>query len=322
MTTHQQSEPNAQPASEARVVSKPGAAIKVTQIPIPPDVQREIARGLELGTKAAETLGGPPRLAASDDPPWESLSRQAELRRESLVEKFKKIYEAGGKAWEGVITGRDANGVCQVCGAEGRELHREECPVVSRRYADLELTNHDSNSGTLDGTGHLLIAPPASEASGREESLNSLEARLAADIRAIDGNHDKGAAELAEQLIARGWHPAPAGEREEVERLRERIAVMDKRYADMTELSIDQSRFLFALAKGNPIPERGMDLHARRLALEASERAAALEASHAALQVKLDAVAGLLRRISGWDHMDTAADGAYWLAEIAAALAE
>jgi hypothetical protein len=204
MTKHQ-SEPNAQPASEARVVSKPGAAIKVTQIPIPPDVQREIARGLELGTKAAETLGGPPRLAASDDPPWESLSRQAELRRESLVEKFKKIYEAGGKAWEGVITGRDANGVCQVCGAEGRELHREECPVVSRRYADLELTNHDSNSGTLDGTGHLLIAPPASKPSGREESLNSLEDRLAADIRAIDGNHDKGAAELAEQLIARGW---------------------------------------------------------------------------------------------------------------------
>jgi hypothetical protein len=131
--------------------------------------------------------------------------------------------------------------------------------------------------------------PPASEPSGREESLNSLEARLAADIRAIDGNHDKGAAELAEQLIARGWHPAPAGEREEVERLRERIAVMDKRYADMTELSIDQSRFLFALAKGNPIPERGMDLHARRLALEASERAAALEASHAALLSELQA---------------------------------
>jgi hypothetical protein len=87
-----------------RVISKPGAAIKVTQIPIPPDVQREIARGLELGTKAAESA-----------------------------------------------------------------------------------------------------QPPASEPSGREESLNSLEARLAADIRAIDGNHDKGAAELAEQLIARGW---------------------------------------------------------------------------------------------------------------------
>jgi glyoxylase-like metal-dependent hydrolase (beta-lactamase superfamily II) len=49
------------------------------------------------------------------------------------------------------------------------------------------------------------LQPPASEPSGREESLNSLEARLAADIRAIDGNHDKGAAELAEQLIARGW---------------------------------------------------------------------------------------------------------------------
>jgi hypothetical protein len=59
--------------------------------------------------------------------------------------------------------------------------------------------------------------PPASEPSGREESLNCLEARLAADIRAIDGNHDKGAAELAEQLIARGWHPALSGEREEVE---------------------------------------------------------------------------------------------------------
>jgi hypothetical protein len=76
---------------------------------------------------------------------------------------------------------------------------------------------------------------PASEASGREESLNSLEARLAADIRAIDGNHDKGAAELAEQLIARGWHPAaPAGEREddvaklrrENERLTDKIFLM------------------------------------------------------------------------------------------------
>jgi hypothetical protein len=65
--------------------------------------------------------------------------------------------------------------------------------------------------------------PPASEPSWMEESLNSLEDRLAADIRAIDGNHDKGAAELAEQLIASGWHPAQAGEREEVERLREQV---------------------------------------------------------------------------------------------------
>jgi hypothetical protein len=74
--------------------------------------------------------------------------------------------------------------------------------------------------------------PPASEPSGKEESLNSLEARLAADIRAIDGNHDKGAAELAEQLIARGW----------------------------------------------------------------LSQAARLEASHAALQSKLDAVAGLVEK--------------------------
>jgi hypothetical protein len=44
-----------QPASKPRVISKPVAAIKATQIPIPPDVQREIARGLELGTKAAES---------------------------------------------------------------------------------------------------------------------------------------------------------------------------------------------------------------------------------------------------------------------------
>ena len=28
---------------------------------------------------------------------------------------------------------------------------------------------------------------------------------LAADIRAIDGNHDKGAGAIAEALIARGW---------------------------------------------------------------------------------------------------------------------
>lgn len=35
--------------------------------------------------------------------------------------------------------------------------------------------------------------------------LNRMEAELAEDIRAIDGNHDKGAGELAEQLVARGW---------------------------------------------------------------------------------------------------------------------
>jgi hypothetical protein len=74
--------------------------------------------------------------------------------------------------------------------------------------------------------------PPASEPSGKEESLNSLEDRLAADIRAIDGNHDKGAAELAEQLIARGWF----------------------------------------------------------------SQSARLEASHAALQAKLDGVAGLVKK--------------------------
>jgi hypothetical protein len=107
-------------------------------------------------------------------------------------------------------------------------------------------------------------AQPASEPSGREESLSSLEARLAADIRAIDGNHDKGAAELAEQLIARGWF----------------------------------------------------------------SQSARLEASHTALQAKLDAVAGLVKKWRAWSRgigkSPVAAQWAYTRCadELAAALAE
>jgi hypothetical protein len=125
--------------------------------------------------------------------------------------------------------------------------------------------------------------PPASEPSGMEESLNSLEARLAADIRAIDGNHDKGAAELAEQLIARGWHPAPAGERE--------AKTLESINALVREFGFGQGELDDDLAG---CLRRAVDGQA--------ERFKALEASNAALQVKLNAVAGLVEKWRGWSR--------------------
>jgi hypothetical protein len=189
--------------------------------------------------------------------------------------------------------------------------------------------------------------PPASEPSGREESLNSLEARLAADIRAIDGNHDKGAAELAEQLIARGWHPATPrvqdgeGERPSVRANREsavrflsaQIAALEadrdtlkKSRDDLSEAvklyrkavddagcppgaspyhwltmilaelnGADQACNILRAAYDNVV---GGKASSADILLGAMQHAAALEASHASLQAKLDAVAEASRKAS------------------------
>jgi hypothetical protein len=224
--------------------------------------------------------------------------------------------------------------VCSICG-------NKRCPKAEYHgYAC-------SGSNDTAQTPVIAAQPPASEPSGREESLNSLEARLAADIRAIDGNHDKGAAELAEQLIARGWHPAPRGvqdgegelpsvianresavrflsakiaaieaERDTLKKSRDDLAEAVKLYrkaADdagcppgaspyhwltmiLAELNgADQACNILRAAYDNVV---GGKASSADILLGAMQHAAALEASHASLQAKLDAVAEASRKAS------------------------
>ena len=73
--------------------------------------------------------------------------------------------------------------------------------------------------------------------------------------------------------------------------------------------------------------ESAISSHRSRLLVEAADALAVLEAENRALldvadvEAERDAALRLLRRLSEWDHMDTAGDGAYWRQEIDAFLA-
>jgi hypothetical protein len=134
--------------------------------------------------------------------------------------------------------------------------------------------------------------------------------------------------------VLEGRHPAaPAGEREEVERLREENrrrqetieALADRLYASREIWCDDYSKQTLERAQAEA-DEHGVPVcvvvHGMSAAKVLPRKMAALEASHTALQAKLDAVAGLVEKFNA-NRLTAVSYCRYHAAdELAAALAE